>query len=260
MKLIVDIGTNPDLIKIDVADVLLHHFLKYYSNLGVTEFILHGNDTIIDAIKPIYTDLYNIHFVYITKEKYLEYVKRDCNIFKKLEEQGLLDLYYKLGCGKNVLPEWLIQNDLKRQYLSEDELCFILDLDEFVDVSSAELKLIKESDIQYCRGVMVDRIGYSSSNDLVSLTKDIDIFKQLDQQIDITWAIGKRATNKIIITRGHLESCFGHHGLYKKSDIINKKSWPQILNVCHCKYFKQNIDGGLGFHGRKEQEYFNKLL
>ena len=28
MKLIADIGTNPDLIKIDVADVLLHHFLN----------------------------------------------------------------------------------------------------------------------------------------------------------------------------------------------------------------------------------------
>ena len=257
MKVIVDIGTNPNLIKIDVADVLLHHFLKYYRNLGVTEFILHGNDTIINAIKPVYKDFYNINFVPINTEKYLEYTKRDCNIFKKLKERGLLELYHKLGCGGNVLPEWLIQNDLKRQYLSEDELCFILDLDEFVELSATELKLINDSGVQYCRGILVDRIGYSS-NEPVNLNKDIDIFKQLDQQIDITKKIGKRAINKIIITRGHLESCFGHHGLYKRSDIWDKKSWSRILNVWHCKYFKQNIEGGLGSHGIKEQEYFKK--
>ena len=56
MKLIADIGTNPELIKIDVTDVLLHHFLKHYDNIGVTEFILHGNDVVVDAMKSNYKD------------------------------------------------------------------------------------------------------------------------------------------------------------------------------------------------------------
>jgi hypothetical protein len=255
MKLIADIGTNPDLIKIDVADVLLHHFLKHYSDLGVSEFILHGNDVIIDSIKPLYNDLYNINFVTISAEEFLKYRKRDCDTFLQLESQGLLELYHQQYPGPNICPLWIIQNDLKKQYLSEDELCFILDLDEFVELSATELASIHNSDIEYCSGTLVDRVGYLS-NELVSLNKDINIFRQLDQQINITKSIANRATNKIIITRGHLESCFGHHGLYKKSDAFDKKKWPQILNVWHCKYFKQNIDGGLGRHGIKEQEYF----
>ena len=128
-------------------------------------------------------------------------------------------------------------------------MCLILDLDEFVDLSATELKLIQDSDIQLCKGILVDRIG-ESDGELITLNKQIDIFEQLNQTVDITWGFAKRATRKVIITRWHLEHCHGHHDLYIKTDPSYKKRWPNTLNINHCKYFKQNIEGGLGPLGR----------
>lgn len=254
MKLIADIGTNPELIKIDVTDALLHHFLKHYDGIGVTEFILHGNNELINTIKPNYKDLYNINFIPITSEEFFNYKKRDCDMHDRLKELDQLVEYNQQPPSRNICPLWIMQNDLKKQYLTKDELCFILDLDEFVDITASELKTIKESNVDFCRGVLNDRVGHSEGQ-LVSLNKNTHIFEQLDEEVDITYKVAHRATNKIIITKGHLEHCFGHHGLYKKSD-NTKNCLPEVLTVFHCKYFKQNIEGGLGVHGRKEENFF----
>lgn len=253
MKLIADIGTNPELIKIDVTDVLLHHFLKHYNSIGVTEFILHGNDEVINTIKPNYKDLYNINFIPITSEEFFNYKKRDCDMHDRLKELDRLGEYHQQPPRPNICPLWIIQNDLKKQYLTKDELCFILDLDEFVDITDVELKTIKESNVDFCRGALNDRIGHFEGQ-LVSLNKNTHIFEQLDEEVNITNKVAHRATNKIIITKGHLEHCFGHHDLYNRAD-LSKKIWPDVLNVNHYKYFKQNVEGGLGPHGRKEQAY-----
>lgn len=256
MKLIADIGTNPELIKIDVADVLLFHFLKHYDSIGVTEFILHGNDAVVDAMKINYQGSYNIDFIPISSDNFFDYRKRDCGMHDRLKESGQLSKYNQQPPSRHICPLWIIQNDLKKQYLTENELCFILDIDEFVNISSTELTTLQEHDIDFCRGTLRDRIG-KSDNELISLNKQTPIFEQLDQYIDITNGIARRGTNKIIITKGHLEHCFGHHGLYKKSD--NTMSCPsKVLIVYHCKYFKQNIDGGLGAHGRKEEIFLNE--
>jgi hypothetical protein len=257
MKLIADIGTNPKLIKIDVTDILLHHFLKHYDDIGVTEFILHGNDVVVDAMKSNYKDLYNINFTPITTEEFFNYRKRDCDMHDRLKGLGQLGEYNQQPPSNHICPLWIIQNDLKKQYLTENELCFILDLDEFVDLSSTELTILQDHDIEFCIGVLRDRIG-KSENDLISLNKKAPISEQLSQYVDITSGIAKRASNKVIITKGYLEHCFGHHGLYKKSD--NTKSCPsEALTVYHYKYFKQNLEGGLGPHGKKEQAYLNDL-
>ena len=256
MKVIADIGTNPNLIKIDVSDILLHHFLKHYDDMGVTEFILHGNDEVINAIKSNYENRYNIKFIYINREKFREYKNRDWEMYNALKDAGKLKGYQHPPVSPHTCPLWIIQNDLKKQYIADNELCFILDLDEFVDLSATELKLIQDSDIRLCKGILVDRIGESDGK-LITLNKQMDIFEQLNQTADITWGFAKRATRKVIITRGHLEHCHGHHDLYNKTDPSYKKRWPNMLNINHCKYFKQNIEGGLGPHGRKEQVYFN---
>lgn len=256
MKLIADIGTNPELIKVDVTDVLLYHFLKHYDSIGVTEFILHGNNDVIDALKPSYTDDYNINFIPIYKEKFYEYRERDWNMFNMLKTSGQLSQFCHPEKRPNTCPLWIIQNDLKKQYIAKDELCFIVDLDEFVRLSSNEFKMIQESDIHFCRGILRDRAGFSADK-LVTLDKETHISKQLNQQIDITRGVAKRAVNKVIITRGHLDHCHGHHGVYNKSD-VQKKKWINILDVYHYKYFKQNIDSGLGVHGRKEQDFFKQ--
>jgi len=256
MKLIADIGTNPELIKIDVTDVLLHHFLKHYDSIGVTEFILHGNDEVIDAIKPIYKNRYNIKFIYINSEKFYEYRNRDWSMFDDLKAVDKVKDYNHPPPNPHTCPLWIIQNDLKKQHITDNELCFILDLDEFVELSSLELRLIQESDIQFCRGFLRDRIG-ESNGELITLNKQINIFEQLNQTVNITRRL-KRDTQKIIITRGHLEHSHGHHYLYNRAD-LPKKNWPSALTVYHCKYFKQNIEGGFGPWGTKEQAYVNDL-
>ncbi len=257
MKLIADIGTNPELIKIDVTDILLHHFLKHYDDIGVTEFILHGNNEVINTIKPTYSSRYNIKFIPICSEKFYEYKNRDWSMHNTLKDTKRLKEYQHPPPNPNTCPLWIIQNDLKKQYITENELCFILDLDEFVELSSTELKLIESSEIQFCKGVLRDRIGGSNGN-LATLNKQVDIFEQLNKTVDITKGLAKRATQKVIITRGHLEHCHGHHDVYNKAD-LSKKKWTSVLNIDHCKYFKQNIECGLGPHGRKEQAYFNDL-
>lgn len=257
MKLIADIGTNPELIKIDVTDVLLHHFLKHYDSIGATEFILHGNDEVINTIKPNYQDSYNINFIPITAEEFFNYRKRDCDMHDRLKESDQLSEYNQQSPSGHICPLWIIQNDLKKQYLTRDELCFILDLDEFVDITASELKTIKESGVDFCRGTFNDRIGHSEGQ-LVSLNKSAHIFEQLDEEVDVTYGLACRATNKIIITKGHLEHCFGHHDLYNKDGAHSKKCFNIKFNVNHCKYFKQNIEQGLGVHGRREQDYLNK--
>lgn len=257
MKLIADIGTNPELIKIDVTDILLFHFLKHYNNMGVTEFILHGNDMVIDAMKSNYQDSYNINFIPITAEEFFNYRKRDCDMHDRLKESDQLSEYNQQSPSGHICPLWIIQNDLKKQYLAEHELCFILDLDEFVDLSSTELTTLQYHDIEFCRGVLRDRIG-QSEGELISLNKQAPISEQLSQHVDITTGVAKRATNKVIITKGYLEHSFGHHGLYKKND-NTKNCLPEVLTVFHYKYFKQNIESGLGAHGHKEQSYFNNL-
>ena len=256
MKVIADIGTNPELIKMNVTDILLFHFLKHYDSMGVTEFILHGNIEVIDAIKPTYSSRYNIKFIPICSEEFYEYKNRDWIIYDTLKNAGELDHYCHPPSIPQTCPLWIIQNDLKKQHITNSELCFILDLDEFVDLSATELKLIQDSDIQFCKGVLRDRIGESNGK-LITLNKQIDIFEQLDQTVDITKGLANRAFRKVIITRGHLEHCHGHHDLYNRAD-LSKKRWPDVLNINHCKYFKQNIEGGLGPHGAKEQAYFNK--
>jgi len=253
MKLIADIGTNPKLIKIDVTDVLLHHFLKHYDNIGVTEFILHGNDEVINTIKPIYNDLYNINFIPITSEEFSNYKKRDCDMHYRVKELNQMARYNQQSCSDHICPLWIIQNDLKKQYLTKDELCFILDLDEFVDITASELKTIKESNVDFCRGSLIDRAGHSEGQ-LVTLNKNTHIFEQLDEEVDITRKIGRRDNNKIIITKGHLEHCFGHHGLYDKGN-DTKNSLSEKLTVLHFKYFKQNLEGGFGPHGSKEYKF-----
>jgi hypothetical protein len=254
MKLIADIGTNPELVKIDATDVLLFHFLKHYDNMGVTDFILHGNKAVIDMAKSNYQNSYNINFVSISEEEFLNYKKRDCDLYNRLKELDQLNMHNQQTPYKEICPLWIIQNDLKKRYIMKNELCFILDLDEFVDLSSVGLKAIRGSDIDFCKGVLRDRSG-ESSEDFITLKKQLNIFEQLNQTVDITKSSG-RAVNKIIITRGHLEHCYGHHDLYNKND-HHKKSWKNILNVDHCKYFKQNIEGGLGAHSKKERNYLN---
>lgn len=253
MKVIADIGTNPELIKIDVADILLHHFLKHYDDMGVTEFILHGNDEVINTIKSSYENRYNIKFIYINSERFYEYKNRDWSMRNALKDAGKLKDYHHPPVSPHTCPLWIIQNDLKKQHITDNELCFILDLDEFVELSSLELRLIQESDIHFCRGILRDRAGFAADK-LVTLDKETHISKQLNQQIDITRGIAKRAVNKVIITRGHLEHCHGHHDLYNRAD-LSKKRWSDVLNVNHCKYFKQNIEGGLGVYGRKEENF-----
>lgn len=255
MKLIADIGTNPELIKIDVTDVLLHHFLKHYDSIGVTEFILHGSDEVISAVKPNYQDLYKINFISISSKEFFNYRQRDCDMYHKLKKLNQLDDYVQQPPTKNICPLWIIQNDLKKQYIKEHELCFVLDLDEFVDLTPAGLNSIQDSDIEFCGGVLRDRIGESNEG-LVTLNKQLNISEQLNQTIDLTKALGDRATYKVIITRGHLEHGPGHHGMYNIND-LHKKKWPIKLTINHFKYFKQNIEGGLGPYGQKELIYLN---
>jgi hypothetical protein len=256
VKLIADIGTNPELIKVDVSDVLLHHFLKHYDAMGVKEFILHGNDFLIHEIKSNYQNSFNIKFIPISKDTFLKYREIDVQKYLKLKHTGKLDLFYQQVPDDKNCKLWILQNDLKKKYISGDELCFILDLDEFVDLSAKELKLINESDIEYCRGQLIDMTGHTDG-ELVSLTKDASIFKQLNERVNITKGIAGRVLLKIILTRGHLEHACGHHRLYQLSN-HSKKNWHKAFNVFHCKYFQQNIKGGLGPWGIKEEEFFKR--
>lgn len=246
MKLIADIGTN--VYRYDGTRILLHHFLKHYHEIGITEFILHGNTELIERLESKEDfGAFKIKFVKISKEQFLHYKERDCEQYRTLRKEKKLYLYHQQPASGHICPLWLIQNDLKKKYLKDDELCVIVDLDEFIDIKKERLKIVEDKSPDFCAGVMVDR--FFKNGEINNLKIEEDIFEQMTEKASLT-KHARRAVGKIWLTKGYLEHGFGHHCLYKKSRAGLERGFSGV-NIWHMKYFKENLEGPLGIHSKE---------
>lgn len=249
MKAIVDVGTN--FFDLNVVNILLPHFLDYYNSLGVKKFFLHGSDLIEKEVKNICKG-YNIKYIPITKDQFLEYKNKEL----KLKDN---ENYCKNHVFSGSCPLWLISNDIKHQYIKKDEWSFILDLDEFVDLSADKVSEIKQSEADFVFGHMVDCIA-DKGGKIDKLVQDKPIKLQLNKLIHFSWFSG-RSINKVSLTRGHVEHAFGHHAVLKKRPHNFKSFAPngQIERaiVLHMKYFSQNMENILQSPHAKEAKYID---
>lgn len=236
MKAIVDIGTN--IYNSQSCELLLPFFLDHYRSLGVTKFIMHGNKKLIDVVNQRYHD-YDIVFVPITKIQFDKYKQMDCDNAKKIFSDPLLkEKYLQQPCSDYICPLWILQNELKRKHIDTNELCFILDLDEFADISQLDVKSIKDNAYDLVYGSIVDM--FAPNGKIIELQPNISIYEQLTVKTKLT-SFSNRASNKLILTRGHIEHCHGHHDTYIKHTYQNNSCYHKNIDVMHMKFFKQNM-------------------
>jgi hypothetical protein len=231
MKLVVDIGTHK--YNLENTLLLLHHFFEWYDNLGVSYYHVHGNIDLIESVKQIYCRG-DITYHSITVDDYNKYKQQDrelCIEQNNLGDDRVLRTSRKLG--KNPCPLWIIQNDIKEKYITENELCFVLDLDEFVDVDINSI----DGDIDYIRGDVYDMFGGNGL--LPKLSNDEPIIQQLHTPVKFQQA-SKRPCRKVVIMRSGIRHCYGHHNLLEMKHNYTQTKIP--AKVYHMKWFHQNVE------------------
>lgn len=230
MKLIVDIGTNKYNQK--SATLLLHHFFEWYDNIGVTHYHVHGNIDLLENIRLIYCRP-DITYHPITTDCYDKYKQQDLKLCTEQLKLGDKRIYRATKGGRNRCPLYMIQNDIKKKYISDDELCFVLDLDEFVDIDISTI----QDETDYISGDVYDMFGDEGL--LPRLRVDQPIMQQLHTPVKLQQA-SKRPCRKIIATRGNIQHCFGHHNLLEMHH--NYTAAKQPVTVYHMKWFHENVD------------------
>lgn len=229
--------------------ILTQHFMKYYKNIGIENFLIivnsltdnnkELNDTLdilskYNIYPEIWIGIYDVH-TYREKRLALQYTH----------------------CSKN---DWVVG----------------VDLDEFVGFPN-EYKSFPEL-LNYCdnnkincvRGIFVDRI--SDTGELKKIESYPDISIQFPIKCEITKLINKAWVSKIIAFKGDMETITGHHYLsyeYEKNAVY----YPEILDVNHYKWditiidrIKKlisipnynNIDIGWYEEGNRFLKYINK--
>lgn len=278
VKVIADIGTN--CYNYEAVKLLLPHFLKHYQSIGLRHFILHGNEELIDML-PTFNDC-EIDYVKISKRQFRDYKALSCEKYYYAKKMNALSFVNLQPCSEFVCPLWIIQNDIKKKFLKDDEYAFILDLDEFVEITSAELFEEIDSGVNFLKGFLVERFFKEGS--IKALQEEYNIFEQMPEKRMFTRFSGK-AENKVFLTKKHIEHCFGHHNtlirewnfnayqlgkneaiasainLIKENALVNQDSTilqsleqqkesvepysPGLknYNVYHMKFFEQNLPG-----------------
>lgn len=236
MKAIVDIGTN--IYNTKSCELLLPFFLDHYESLGVNKFIIHGNEKLIDVVNQKCHN-YDVVFIPITRKQFDEYKHMDCEKAKKIFSDPLLEVrYFQQPCSDYICPLWILQNELKKTYVDTNELCFILDLDEFVDMSKLDIEALETNLYDLVYGSIVDM--FAPNGEIIELESNRTIYEQLPIKTKLT-AFSNRTANKLILTKGHIEHCYGHHDIYCKNTLKKSFCYPKNLDVMHMKFFKQNM-------------------
>lgn len=195
--------------------ILTNHFLKYYKELGIENFLIIINSKTEDnpnlqktkeilshngIIPEIWIGLYDVYTY----------------------RQKRLALQYK-HCKSN---DWVIG----------------VDLDEFIElppIFKTFKEFLESNDLHgysYVKGIFVDRL--SSDGELKELQELPDISIQFPIKCDITKSILKACIDKIVAHKGNIETGTGHHVLSwsKEYDMYSLTHYHDILNVNHYKW------------------------
>ena len=157
---------------------LMKQFFKHYSNLGVTEF-------------------YCIFHTYGMEDTTIyDYVSENAKIVHHWDEP--------------YTTEWeaRLKNKYKREIVDhEDEWLWVVDADEFVDISVQYIRELIDSDANYVNGWMIDRF---SPDGLIVPTNDT-VHSQFPIRTYYTRDKLRGSASKITLTRGYVILGTGHH-------------------------------------------------
>lgn len=191
-------------------NILLEHFLSHYDYLGVEQYYficLEGN-------KPtLFRD--NIHYETISLEQFVNEQKKQNH--------------------KRRSCHFVFENNIKKQCVSNNDWCFIADLDEFIHIPNNDIMSIINDKYNVVTGYLVDRL--SSDGRITRLIKSIDIDKQFPIKVRLT-KYSNRCEKKIFLTKGPRFHQCGHHCLINYS---NTNFHPITYQVFHYKWFEQNL-------------------
>lgn len=198
---------------------LMKRFFNHYRCLGVTEF-------------------YCIFHTYGMEDKKIyNYVKQNAKIVHHWDEPYTTEWETKL------------KNKYKREISDyEDEWIWVVDADEFVDVSQDFIREVLSSDSNYVNGWMIDRF---SPDGLIKPTDD-NVFEQFPLRAFYTRFKLNGSASKITLTRAFVILGTGHHvvlnelydyGLTDKRELKpfnrDEDTW---VEVAHIKWHEQLLE------------------
>jgi hypothetical protein len=193
-------------------DILLNHFLAHYDKLGVSRYyFLHFNNT------QIFIDRPDIITIAICFEQFNEQQKNEKNTKHSVH--------------------YLFENQIKKEYiLNANDWCFIVDLDEFVNITPEQIEqetsVISNNNI--VKGYLLDKIA--NNKQIKMLQEDQPIGEQFPLGIRLT-KYSNRCEKKIFLTKGHMFHSAGHHIALSKQT----RESGCIYQIFHYKWFLQNM-------------------
>jgi len=165
-------------------DGLLHRFLRYYAQLGVSRFICQLHDPLIrDRVEAVLAEY--------------DYILR-------ISEFGLF----------NGLKDSLSQDVVRLEHVSANAWYAVADLDEFhyhpgYPTLEALRAAVEAAGCDYVHGEFVDRIAQDGSIPRLSETESLD--SQFPLAADVTKIILGGLCSKVMLARGTVPIGTGHH-------------------------------------------------
>ena len=192
---------------------ILPHFLKYYSKLGVSEFIIGVDKKDDNPETP---------FIINEAKKYKCYIE---------------DI--DMGTHFNTLQKTEFQNVLKNKYTDQkNEWILIVDLDEFVDFNGLSIEqVIQECDKTgryWARGIMVDRIA-EDFKIKKEIDPNFDIFKQFPYISNFSLKIANAGCLKVNLMKAFVNIQNGHHCVVQSESPF--APYQNKIIVHHFKWF-----------------------
>jgi hypothetical protein len=182
----------------------LHHFFKHYRGLGVTNF-------------------YAIYHTYGEKDReVLNYVMKNAMVVKIWD--GEFD--------ENLKVKYL--NEARLTFSEYDEWSFMLDCDEFVDISVDDLGKIIKSDANYCKFTLVDRFSdpiFKKPTTNESLEETYPLYSHFTSKV-----LGGAVT-KVFLSRREVIVGLGLHDVISQwEQVVYLKKYPLNGWINHFKW------------------------
>jgi len=136
----------------------------------------------------------------------------------KLEAQNKGELRAKVGLTK---ADWYVPADL------DEFIDFEIPIPELINEMLGDNPKDSRSGYGYAKGTFCDRVSHDGL--LTAYNPQIPIWKQYSRKTNITRDIMKSNDKKVVLARGHLDVCSGHHHIFDES----YKKYPKDFTIDH---------------------------
>jgi hypothetical protein len=192
---------------------IVSHFIKYYKDIGVDEFLIVLNTDVPNSKKL--KEVQNILRGYGIEEKQIWYEKYD------------------------FIKHTQILMDLIESQVEEKEWVITVDIDEFQEYFCDLRKFIsylEKNHYEYAVGTFVDRI--SIGGDIVKINNDTDLFETFPVRTKLTKDImysNRNFIQKVVIHKSYIKLDFGQHRCIEEEE-KKYRSCKHLIDVHHFKW------------------------